>query len=152
MMRHQTNHGRVPLGNGARIYDGYLLRHGPNYALAQQLRTWRAMDLSSRGHIVSINIAPGCRTQSVMKSAAFMKALNGYGHIEPLEAFESATVKAVMFLLLVSDLKRETQVPMDCPLEAISDQAFHAGQWRCPYSLEALSPTLLLLGSIRPKL
>merc|ERR1712218_35085 len=101
------------------------------------------------GHIISMNIAPGCRTASVMKSAAFSKALDGYAHIAPLEAFDATTVKAVMFLLLISDLNRDRRPET---LVAISDQAFHAGQWSCPYNLESLSPILLLLGSMRPRL
>lgn len=152
ILRLELNHTRAPVRNGTRIYDGYLLRHGPNYALAQQLRAWRAMDLSAKGHVVSMNVAPGCRTASVMKSAAFTKALDGYAHVAPLEAFEAATVKAVMFLLLVADLKQQTQLARNREFEAISDQAFHAGQWRCPYSLQSLSHILLLLGSMRPRL
>ena len=52
-------------GKDTFVYDGYMNLQGPNYALSQHMRQWRAMLLHHDGFVVSTPMAPACRTASM---------------------------------------------------------------------------------------
>merc|ERR1712176_1176447 len=96
----------LPTGDGREVlvYDGLTVQQGPNYALAQHLRQWRAMLLHSEGFVLSTPMAPACRTESVIHNTTMKAALDGMAYTPPLEAFHPETAAALLFALLVSDL------------------------------------------------
>lgn len=150
------NNDRPPVpGTGLQVNNGYSMLQGPNYALAQQLRVWRAAIALSAGVNVSFNYAPACRTESVLKSSAIKTALAGFPHFAPMEVFDGDAVKAVMFLILVSDVLGLRAKPAECtnhPLAYISDQSFHGGYWRTAFNIDSCGKSCYVLGTLRPVL
>jgi len=150
-----NNSGDPVSGSGIRIHNGIVNLQGPNYLLAQQLRVWRASELLGRGLRISANYAPPSRTESVVHNRTLKVAMGGYAHIPPLEAFDAATVKAVMFALLVSDIKSggtsSTTEEDKHPLVSLSEKAFHGGSFRCAWRSESLGKTLYVLGWLNGK-
>jgi len=127
---------------------------GPNYALAQQLRQWRAVDLRGRGLRVSTNMAPPCRTASVVGGAAgktIATALDGMGNFLPNEVFSAEAAKGIMFLLLVGDLQGEGPPTAGHPLQVFGHQAFHGGGWRCAWRMDSMGKTTYAMGIISPQ-
>merc|ERR1711970_775118 len=67
----------------ARLYKGFAVIQGPNYALAQLMRQWRAMLLNAEGFVVSAPVAPMCRTESVCHNRTMAVILDGVAYTEP---------------------------------------------------------------------
>lgn len=138
-------------GEGLLVHNGLASMQGPNYALAQQLRQWRAIELRAKGFCVSTNMAPPCRTQSVVSNKTMEKALDGMAYFAPNEAFDGKTAQAVMFLLLVADLRgKGPPGTVRHPLEIFGWQAFHGGGWRCPWRMESFGKSSYILGTVWP--
>jgi len=135
---------------GTRIYKGLEVLQGPNYALAQSMRQWRAMLLHGDGFVVSSPVTPMCRTASVCHNATMAAVLDGVAYLPPLEAYEPETCRAVMLAILISDLK-ETIPQLPSPAHLLERKAFHSGLWRCPFQMSSLGTSTYLLGNIVPK-
>merc|ERR1711920_109864 len=132
-------------GRSAMVFDGYAVVQGPNYAVAQHLRQWRAMLLHSEGFVVSTPMAPACRTESVIHNTTMKAALDGMYYLPPLEAFHPETAAALLFALLVSDLT-EPPPKLASSLELFTRKSFHSGMWRCPFDFGSAGTMLFVLG------
>ena len=51
------------------VIDGLSLLQGPNYALAKTLQHWRAVVARADGAVVSANMAPPARTESMLHNS-----------------------------------------------------------------------------------
>jgi len=149
MLLTKSSQNSVPMHDGrqASIFDGYSVLQGPNYALAQHLRQWRAMLLHSEEFVVSTPMAPVCRTESVIHNNTMKAALDGMYYLPPLEAFHPETAAPLLFALLVSDLA-EAPPKLASSLELFTLKSFHSGLWRCPFSFESAGKMLFLLGKV----
>eukprot|EP00747_Dinoflagellata_sp_TGD_P165934 gnl/TRDRNA2_/TRDRNA2_187972_c0_seq1.p1 gnl/TRDRNA2_/TRDRNA2_187972_c0~~gnl/TRDRNA2_/TRDRNA2_187972_c0_seq1.p1 ORF type:complete len:496 (+),score=96.87 gnl/TRDRNA2_/TRDRNA2_187972_c0_seq1:66-1553(+) len=154
MLGYEKNNEGTAYNSGInpwRQHNGLVALQGPNYALAQLLRQWRAADLAyDKGHLVSMNIAPACRTASVCKNATLATVLDGMGNFEPMEAFDADTAREVMFALLASDILKRPAYPSH-PFVFICDQAFHGGTWRCPWRFESIGKSCAVTGWLNPQ-
>jgi hypothetical protein len=129
------------------------LKKGPNYALAKHFQMWRAVQARHAGILVSVNMAPGCRTESVTHAAAAASALEGQALFSPLLAFDSSEVSCVMAMLLLWDLHSPTSTarpsnPLRNHNEIFLQNNFHGGGIRCPYRGETLGTVSYLAGSM----
>jgi len=134
----------IPIVNNMCIVDGIVDRQGPNYALAKRMQHWRAIVARSEGHVVSSNVAPSTATQSVLSNPQFAAGYYGWRYFSPLEVFMQETSGAVMFALLVNDLrnplsKANPTVRLLHPLNLFTEQSFHGGIWRCAYTVNSVS-------------
>jgi len=134
----------------AHIFSGYVVMQGPNYALAQHMRQWRAMVLESAGFTVSSPMAPACRTESVCKNQTMAKLLDGMAYFPPCEAFDADTANALLFCILVSDVTGQKPTPLPSAFHLFIRKSFHGGAWRTPYNIESTGKTTYLLGRFRP--
>lgn len=123
---------------------------GPNYALAQVMRQWRATLLHLDGFVVSSPMAPSCRTESVVHNATMAVILEGMAHWAPLEAFNPDTARMAMLAILLTDLA-EQPPKLSSPMKIVTRKAFHSGIWRCPFDLSSLGMTTWVLGKVKPK-
>jgi hypothetical protein len=131
----------------------YIYVQGPNYALAKHFQMWRAVQARNAGTLVSVNMAPGCRTESVTHASAAANALEGQALFAPLLAFDSSEVSCVMAMLLLWDLHSPTSTARPShPLRNHNDiflqNNFHGGGIRCPYRGETLGTVSYLAGSM----
>jgi hypothetical protein len=129
--------------NDMYVVDGIVSRQGPNYALAKRLQHWRAIVARSEGHTVSSNVAPSTATQSVISNPQFAAGYYGWRYFRPLEVFMQETSGAVMFALLVNDLRNPLStanptVRLPHPLNLFTEQSFHGGIWRCAFSIDSV--------------
>lgn len=148
----RTENEAVAIGSGTcHVYKGYAIMQGPNYALAQHMRQWRAMLLHMAGFTVSSPMAPPCRTESVCHNKTMATYLDGLAYFPPCEAFEPDTANALMFGLLVSDLAGEKPAPLATPFHLFTRKSFNGGSWRTPYNMESAGKAALLLGKLFPK-
>jgi hypothetical protein len=135
------------------IVDALVVQQGPNYLLAKRLQLWRALVARSTGTRVSYRIAPPALTKSVTKNrliAAVYRSADRFG----AHGFEPATAAALMAALLVHDLRHPSaianpDVPLDHPLQLVSDAAFHGGLWRMPFAPRSALPVAAVLGVLR---
>jgi hypothetical protein len=101
---------------------------------------------------VSFRIAPPALTNSVTKSrliAAVYRSADRFG----AHGFEPATAAALMAALLVHDLRHPSaianpDVPLDHPLQLVTDAAFHGGLWRMPFAPRSALPVAAVLGML----
>lgn len=136
----------------AGIVDALVVQQGPNYLLAKRLQLWRALVARSTGTRVSYRIAPPALTKSVTKNrliAAVYRSADRFG----AHGFEPATAAALMAALLVHDLRHPSaianpDVPLDHPLQLVTDAAFHGGLWRMPYAPRSALPVAAVLGML----
>jgi hypothetical protein len=124
------------------IYDGLVIRQGPNYALAKRIQKWRALMVRTTGHRASANVAPASMTGSVLSSRAFAAAYAGARHYGA-EIFAPETTNALMGVLLVHDLCSESSAanpdtPLANPLELFMRGANHGGLWRTPMQIRSV--------------
>ena len=126
---------------------------GPNYALSKTLQMWRAVLARAQGHVVSANMAPGCRTESVTHNKTVATALKGLSFFPPLVAFDAVTVAPIMCALALFDLgaaagesSAHPGTALDNPLQLFVQGAFHGGGWRCPFNSESVGTAGYLLG------
>jgi hypothetical protein len=135
------------------IVDAIVVQQGPNYLLAKRIQLWRALVARSTGTRVSFRIAPPALTKSVTKNrliAAVYRSAHRFGAY----AFEPATAAALMAALLVHDLRHtdavaNPDVPLDHPLQLMTDAAFHGGLWRMPFAARAALPVAAVMGMLR---
>lgn len=137
-------------GTDIRLFNGLEVMQGPNYALAQSMRQWRAILLHLGGFVVSTPVTPMCRTESVCHNRTMATVLDGVAYIVPLEAFEPATCRAIMFALLAKDLS-EPPPRLQTPFHLVAREAFHSGLWRCPFVMASLGTSTWCLGRLAPK-
>eukprot|EP00928_Gymnodinium_smaydae_P037167 TRINITY_DN25840_c0_g1_i2.p1 TRINITY_DN25840_c0_g1~~TRINITY_DN25840_c0_g1_i2.p1 ORF type:complete len:166 (+),score=27.15 TRINITY_DN25840_c0_g1_i2:416-913(+) len=131
------------------VLNGYSVLQGPNYALAQHIRQWRAMLLHSENFVVSTPMTPVCRTESVCHNGTMKACLDGMAYMKPLEAFHPETASALMMAVLVSDLT-EPVPQLASPLEIVTRKSFHSGLWRFPFEFESCGKFMFVMGKISP--
>jgi hypothetical protein len=124
------------------VYDGLVVRQGPNYALAKRIQKWRALMVRTTGHRASANVAPASTTRSVLSNRAFAAAYAGARHYGA-EIFAPETTNALMGVLLVHDLCSESSAanpdtPLANPLELFMRGANHGGLWRAPMQIRSV--------------
>lgn len=130
------------------VFDGIVTMQGPNYLLAKTLQNWRAMVAREVNKcVVSVNMAPASRTDSVMHVATVARAIRGLENFPPLTSFEPGTARSMMALLLIHDLGDKNSpanpdVVLRNPLELFASYGVHSGLWRAPYSQESLGKSL----------
>jgi hypothetical protein len=135
------------------IVDALVVQQGPNYLLAKRLQLWRALIARSTGTRVSFRVAPPALTKSVTKNrliAAVYRSAHHFG----AHGFEPATAAALMAALLVHDLRNADAVanpaiPLDHPLQLMTDGAFHGGLWRMPFAARSALPVAAVMGMLR---
>jgi len=132
------------------FFRGFEVLQGPNYALAQVMRQWRATLLHLDGFVVSSPMAPSCRTESVVHNATMAVILEGMAHWAPLEAFNPDTARMAMLAILLTDLA-EQPPKLSSPMKIVTRKAFHSGIWRCPFDLSSLGMTTWVLGKVKPR-
>uniref|UniRef100_A0A6U6K9K6 Uncharacterized protein n=1 Tax=Zooxanthella nutricula TaxID=1333877 RepID=A0A6U6K9K6_9DINO len=132
------------------FFRGIAELQGPNYALAQYMRQWRAEILHLQGFTVSSPVTPNCRTESVVHNATMRVILEGLAYWKPMESFDPDTARMAMLAVLISDL---TDAPAKhvSPMHIFSHKAFHSGLWRCPFDLSSLGITTWVLGRVSPR-
>mmetsp|Transcript_85115 Transcript_85115/g.264715 ORF Transcript_85115/g.264715 Transcript_85115/m.264715 type:complete len:411 (+) Transcript_85115:2-1234(+) len=133
-----------------RLFRGFEVMQGPNYALAQSMRQWRAMLLHAGGFVVSTPVTPMCRTESVCHNSTMATLLDGVAYTAPMEAFEPEACRAAMLAVLISDLT-EPVPDLPSPFYLFARKSFHSGLWRCPYKLASLGTMTWVLGKVMPK-
>jgi len=139
-------------GSGeAHVFKGYAIMQGPNYALAQHMRQWRAMLLNEAGFTISTPMAPPCRTESVCHNHTMAKVLDGMAYFPPCEAFDAETANALLFGILVSDLTGAKASPVPSSFHIFMRKSFHGGYWRTPYNMESCGKTTFFLGQLFPR-
>jgi len=146
---------REPLSFGdekANVYKGYATFQGPNYALAQHMRQWRAMMLTDEGFTVSSPMAPPCRTESVVHNATAAVALEGMSYYPPAEVFDAETANGLLFGLLISDMM-EPAAAVPSPFHIFTCKHFGGGQIRLPYDTTSgmTGGSIYMLGKLFPK-
>ena len=136
----------------AHVYKGYATFQGPNYALAQHMRQWRAMLMSDQGFVVSSPMAPPCRTESVVHNATAAIVLEGMSYFPPSEVFDAETANGLLFGLLVSGLTTPA-TPVPSPFHIFTRTHFGGGQTRMPYDIGSrlTGVSLYLLGKLCPQ-
>jgi hypothetical protein len=127
------------LGQRYGVYDGLVVRQGPNYALAKRIQRWRALTVRKMGRRSSANVAPPSTTKSVTTNRAFAAAYAGARHYG-IEVFAPETTNALMGTLLICDLCSESSVAnpdrsLSHPLELFMSGANHGGLWRSPWKI-----------------
>lgn len=132
------------------IFDGLVVRQGPNYALAKRMQKWRAIVTRDKGVMVSTNVAPPSSTSSVIKNRAFAAAYAGAHHYGT-EIFQPETTNAVMGALLVHDLRHpesvaNPSVSLNNPLELFLEGANHGGVWRTSMQIRSVLEIAALRG------
>ncbi|CAE8736873.1 unnamed protein product [Polarella glacialis] len=132
------------------IYRGIEVLQGPNYALSQSMRQWRAVLLHMEGFVVSAPVAPNCRTESVLHNKTMAVILEGVGYWAPMESFDADTARMAMYAILISDLS-EKPPQLASPMHLFARKSFHSGGWRCPFELSSLGMTTWVLGKLAPR-
>ncbi len=115
------------------INDSLIPQQGPNYAFAKRVQRWRATLARDAGTTVSLNVAPPTRTRSVLKNRLLAAAYAG-AHRFGVEAFEPATCKVLMAILLVHDLHTGGGPSFPHPWQDEAHAAAHGGLWRIAYA------------------
>eukprot|EP00051_Salpingoeca_urceolata_P031874 m.13336 g.13336 ORF g.13336 m.13336 type:complete len:510 (-) comp4522_c1_seq1:174-1703(-) len=136
------------------LFDGISNVQGPNYALAKTLQNWRCIVARDEGYVVSANMAPGSRTDSVMHVSTVARAMQGMPAFEPMLPFEPGTASDLMGYLLISDLQdpksaAQPGTKLRNPTELFSNNGVHGGSWRCPYTGDSIGQAAFLLGYFR---
>mmetsp|Transcript_28717 Transcript_28717/g.72131 ORF Transcript_28717/g.72131 Transcript_28717/m.72131 type:complete len:509 (+) Transcript_28717:91-1617(+) len=141
-----------PQGQAAsyHFFRGVVGLQGPNYALAQYMRQWRAVLLHMQGFIVSTPVTPNCRTDSVVHNPTMKVLLEGMAYWKPMESFDPDTCRMAMFAILVADLT-EPMTDLASPVQIFTQRAFHSGLWRCPFDLGSLGISTWFLGKVAPR-
>mmetsp|Transcript_1280 Transcript_1280/g.2037 ORF Transcript_1280/g.2037 Transcript_1280/m.2037 type:complete len:513 (-) Transcript_1280:126-1664(-) len=132
------------------VFNGVSTIQGPNYLLAKSIQLWRAVAAREAGATVSINMAPVCRTDSVMHVPSVARAVRGMSSFPPLDSFAPETCMSTMALLLIYDMNApqsaaNPKVPLRTPLDLVSTLGVHGGLWRTPYTTDSTGKTAYLL-------
>ena len=100
---------------------------------------------------VSFNMAPPCRTFSVVHSAKAKAAIEGMAKFEPNMAFEPTFASGVMAALVLFDLTAEGKAAaaaLSNPMEITAGNAFHGGNVRCAFTSDSLGVASFLIGKL----
>eukprot|EP00516_Mucochytrium_quahogii_P010839 CAMPEP_0203772464 /NCGR_PEP_ID=MMETSP0099_2-20121227/4055_1 /ASSEMBLY_ACC=CAM_ASM_000209 /TAXON_ID=96639 /ORGANISM=" , Strain NY0313808BC1" /LENGTH=495 /DNA_ID=CAMNT_0050670063 /DNA_START=83 /DNA_END=1567 /DNA_ORIENTATION=- len=117
------------------LFNGIANVQGPNYLLAKTIQNWRVVvtrEVLKRR--VSVNMAPTCKTDSVMHVASVANAVRGMKVFAPLVAYEPESAKGIMGLLLIYDMCSEDSaanpaVILKNPMEIFATNGVHGGLW-----------------------
>jgi len=137
-------------GDDRHFLRAFEVLQGPNYALAQVMRQWRAALLHAEGFVVSSPMGPSCRTESVVHNSTMATVLEGMAYWAPCEAFDPDTARMAMLAVLLTDLAEEPP-KLSSPMYIVTRKAFHSGIWRCPFALSSLGKSTWALGKLMPK-
>jgi len=132
------------------FFRGLANLQGPNYAVAQYMRQWRAVLLHMEGFAVSTPLTPNCRTKSVVHNATMRVLLEGMSYWKPMESFDADTARMVMLAILITDIVEPVAKPPS-PMQIFGLKAFHSGLWRCPFQLASLGVSTWILGKVAPR-
>jgi hypothetical protein len=132
----EASQGKIP------VVDGCILMQGPNYCLAKTMQQWRGIVARDEGVVVSANLAPPCRSVSVVRNPTVVAALEGMAFFEPMAAFEPKTASAIMTSLMLWDLffdesAANPATKLSNPTQLFVQNAFHGGGWRCAYNTDS---------------
>lgn len=131
------------------VHDGCSVVQGPNYQLAKTLQNWRAALAWSQGHVVSANMAPPARTESMLHNKQVATALRGMPHYKPLMVFDYETVSPIMTLLLFADINDDRSGTDSVnPMEVFFHNSWHGGLWRVAYKPDSIGTSTYLLGLV----
>ena len=123
---------------------------GPNYALAKMLQYWRCMvaaSSSKNGQVVSAPMAPGSRTESMVRYETVASALEGGQFFAPMLAFSVESASSLMTAILLAQMSRTggPQV-LAHPTHVVWDGSVHGGVFRVPYKMDSVGVASYLLG------
>ncbi|MBE6484191.1 MAG: hypothetical protein E7Z96_05370 [Actinomycetaceae bacterium] len=115
---------------------------GPNYAAAKRIGRWRATVEQAAGRVISYNVGPLARTESVLSSGPLRAAYAGLERLgmPPLDA---ETAAELMAGLLVWDLTH----PAPTTPDFLTDKAIDCGLFISPYRPNDLMAAAVLLGA-----
>ena len=138
------------------LTDGIATLQGPNYVLAKTVQMWRAMLAYKSGNTASCNMAPGCRTESVVHNKTAARALEGFSAFQPFLTFDSCIVAPIMTALLLHDVSNPAAsarpsslggpAELTNPWLLFADTGFHGGSWRCAYQVESIGKACYCVG------
>eukprot|EP00511_Aplanochytrium_stocchinoi_P005596 CAMPEP_0204826404 /NCGR_PEP_ID=MMETSP1346-20131115/4091_1 /ASSEMBLY_ACC=CAM_ASM_000771 /TAXON_ID=215587 /ORGANISM="Aplanochytrium stocchinoi, Strain GSBS06" /LENGTH=518 /DNA_ID=CAMNT_0051954407 /DNA_START=189 /DNA_END=1745 /DNA_ORIENTATION=+ len=127
------------------IVDCVIMQQGPNYALAKRIQHWRAIIMREKGYIVSSNIAPASRTESVMKQKLLKAAYDGSAYFD-INIFDPKTANSLMTLLLLHDVcNPRAGEHIKHPFDLFSDGCCHGGMWRNPHRARSITEIAAVL-------
>ena len=161
---------RIAKGGTHAVADFLADEQGPNYAVAKLLQKFRAVwschgeellfqnEGGSNGRrakqLVSITTGPAAKTDSVMHSPQMALVMNNMDSAcAPNVAHDPETVQALMPLILIRDLfsPRALGNPSNGEdggkvgaMSFVSENSWHGGVWRSPYSLKAVGISIFL--------
>ncbi|AWE42743.1 hypothetical protein DDD63_08305 [Actinobaculum sp. 313] len=139
---HTGSEGDVHGDHGANVYNGFIDVQGPNYAAAKRIGRWRATVEQAAGRVVSYNVGPLARTESVLSSRALRAAYAGLERLgmPPLDAAAAAELMAG---LLVWDITHPAPIAPDF----LTDKAIDCGLFTSSYRPNDLMAAAVLLGA-----
>ena len=139
---HTSSEGDVHGAHGSNVYSGFIDVQGPNYAAAKRIGRWRATVEQAAGRVISYNIGPLARTESVLSSGPLRAAYAGLERLgmPPLDA---ETAAELMAGLLVWDLTH----PAPTTPDFLTDKAIDCGLFTSPYRPNDLMAAAVLLGA-----
>ena len=151
--RPQGSWPRLP-NTGLRVCNGIAGYKGHYYTLAKQSQIWRAMLARSDHHVVSANVGPSSRTDSMITSKFIRLALEGMQVVEPLVTFDVLPAKTLMAALMLYDLNfpnstANPSVKLEHPMSMFLENAVHGGVWRCPYTVDSMGRVSYVVGHFK---
>ncbi|MVU83589.1 hypothetical protein GPX89_40920 [Nocardia sp. ET3-3] len=130
------------------LFDNLPALSGPNYALAQRLPRWRAVEAYGAGRTVSFTVAPPAWTRSLTRENGWRTAAYRAASRFGIEVFDPATARTLLAAKLVADLHAETEPRMSNPEMIFATGAAHGGLWRQPFAPRSLLAPAALSGTV----
>mmetsp|Transcript_25644 Transcript_25644/g.39732 ORF Transcript_25644/g.39732 Transcript_25644/m.39732 type:complete len:795 (+) Transcript_25644:119-2503(+) len=140
---------------GLRVFNGLARYQGHFYALAKTSQMWRCMLARSEGHVVSANLGPSSRTDSMITHKFISLALEGMQIVPPLVTFDVEPAKTLMAALMLWDLNYQDASSanpanrLEHPMCLFLENAVHGGTWRCPYTVDSMGRVSYIVGHFR---
>ena len=139
---------------GLRVSNGIAGYKGHYYTLSKTSQIWRAMLAKSEGHIVSANLGPSSRTDSMISFKFIRFALEGMQIVQPFVAFDVEPAKTLMAALMLYDLNCDQStahpyVRQKHPMCLFLENAVHGGTWRCPFTVDSMGQVSYVVGHFR---
>uniref|UniRef100_A0A7S2L865 Uncharacterized protein n=1 Tax=Leptocylindrus danicus TaxID=163516 RepID=A0A7S2L865_9STRA len=139
---------------GLRVCNGLARYQGHYYALAKTSQMWRCMLARSEGHLVSANLGPSSRTDSMISYKFISLALEGMQIVPPLVTFDVEPAKTLMAALMLWDLNHDASSAnpanhLEHPMCLFLENAVHGGTWRCPYTVDSMGRVSYIVGHFR---
>jgi hypothetical protein len=176
------------VNNAWSVADFSSVQQGPNYAVAKLIQRWRAiwsrhagLALGEAGdhvphatwdgeappraiqkrekQLVSITTGPAAKTESVMHAKTMALVMKNIHLVPPNVAHEPETVRALMTLVMLRDLKSNKAMGnpnsvveqgfsgdvehSQHPMAFLVENAWHGGLWRSSYALDSAGPYLV---------